>query len=67
MTKIKTPLDYHNLTKHAFNKFARASNQMDWNSQPNPFRTFKVHYFVIYFQEYIVNTVEYPEKDSHAI
>src|SRR5687767_4868663 len=31
-------LDYHEQTKHHFNRFARSLGYLDWASQPNPFR-----------------------------
>jgi SagB-type dehydrogenase family enzyme len=32
--------DYHNGTKHHFNRFARSLGYLDWSCQPNPFRCF---------------------------
>jgi SagB-type dehydrogenase family enzyme len=32
--------DYHDATKHHFNRFARSLGYLDWASQPNPFRFF---------------------------
>jgi SagB-type dehydrogenase family enzyme len=31
-------LDYHENTKHHFNRFARSAGYLDWATQPNPFR-----------------------------
>lgn len=44
--KIKTKIiyEYHEVTKHGFGKFSR-SKSMDWNCQPNVFRTFVKIYF----------------------
>jgi SagB-type dehydrogenase family enzyme len=33
-------LDYHDQTKHHFNRFARSLGYLDWASQPNPFRRY---------------------------
>ncbi|XP_010259051.1 PREDICTED: uncharacterized protein LOC104598601 isoform X2 [Nelumbo nucifera] len=33
-------LNYHNQTKHAFNKYARGPHGLDWANQPNPFRRY---------------------------
>ncbi len=32
---------YHERTKHHFNRYARAPGQMDWATQPDPFRTYE--------------------------
>ena len=34
-------LEYHEVTKHFFNRFARSAGYLDWASQPNPFRRFE--------------------------
>lgn len=31
---------YHEATKHHFNRFARSLGYMDWDTQPDPFRTY---------------------------
>ena len=31
-------LDYHEATKHYFNRFARSAGHLDWATQPDPFR-----------------------------
>jgi SagB-type dehydrogenase family enzyme len=33
--------DYHDGTKHHFNRFARSLGYLDWASQPNPFRSYR--------------------------
>ena len=33
-------LEYHDATKHAFNRFARSLGYLDWATQPDPFRRF---------------------------
>ena len=33
-------LDYHEQTKHHFNRFARSLGYLDWASQPDPFRRY---------------------------
>lgn len=34
------PFAYHSETKHHFNRFARSPGRLDWDTQPDPFRTF---------------------------
>ena len=34
------PLDYHEATKHHFNRFARSRGYLDWATQPDPFRRY---------------------------
>lgn len=45
MTKIDTAgemiLHYHERTKHHLHRFARSAGHMDWENQPNPFRTYE--------------------------
>jgi len=31
---------YHERTKHAFHRYAPAPGYLDWNTQPDPFRTY---------------------------
>jgi SagB-type dehydrogenase family enzyme len=33
-------LEYHETTKHQFNRFAQSAGYLDWATQPNPFRRF---------------------------
>jgi SagB-type dehydrogenase family enzyme len=33
-------IEYHDRTKHHFNRFARSAGHLDWASQPDPFRRF---------------------------
>jgi SagB-type dehydrogenase family enzyme len=33
--------EYHDETKHQFNRFARSLGYLDWATQPNPFRSFE--------------------------
>ena len=33
-------LEYHEATKHHFNRFARSAGYLDWATQPNPFRRY---------------------------
>jgi SagB-type dehydrogenase family enzyme len=40
MTPLDTVLDYHQRTKHNFQKYAAGPDFLDWDSQPDPFRTF---------------------------
>ena len=37
---LATVRDYHNQTKHHFNRFARSLGYLDWATQPEPFRSF---------------------------
>ncbi|MGB5054693.1 MAG: hypothetical protein WBO24_09900, partial [Nitrospirales bacterium] len=43
-TQSETALDqvkqYHEQTKHEFNRYARSLGYLDWANQPNPFRRF---------------------------
>jgi SagB-type dehydrogenase family enzyme len=38
---ISIALSYHQRTKHHLNRYARSLGYLDWDSQPDPFRTFK--------------------------
>ncbi|MCG3196903.1 MAG: hypothetical protein GHCLOJNM_01383 [bacterium] len=45
MTECKDPAlgvarAYHHATKHHFHRYARALGYLDWENQPNPFRTY---------------------------
>ena len=37
---LDTVLDYHQRTKHHFQRYAAGPGELDWDSQPDPFRTF---------------------------
>jgi SagB-type dehydrogenase family enzyme len=38
---VPTPaLQYHEATKHQFQRFARSAGYLDWKTQPNPFRRY---------------------------
>ncbi len=37
---LKTIFDYHERTKHHFDRYARSLGFMDWNTQPDPFRRY---------------------------
>ena len=39
--KAEEIIKYHEATKHHFERYARSLGYMDWNNQPNPFRTYK--------------------------
>jgi SagB-type dehydrogenase family enzyme len=41
MKNLSTVLDYHNRTKHHSHRYAASLGYMDWDTQPNPFRTYK--------------------------
>ncbi|MGD9058503.1 MAG: hypothetical protein PVF38_20330, partial [Desulfobacterales bacterium] len=38
--KAEEIINYHDATKHHFERYARSLGYMDWNNQPNPFRTY---------------------------
>lgn len=40
LTALDTVLDYHQRTKHHFQRYAAGPGALDWDSQPDPFRTF---------------------------
>jgi SagB-type dehydrogenase family enzyme len=37
---VKEIFDYHEVTKHHYDRYARSSGYMDWQNQPNPFRSY---------------------------
>ena len=37
---MTTALEYHEATKHHFNRFARSAGYLDWATQPDPFRRY---------------------------
>jgi SagB-type dehydrogenase family enzyme len=39
-TRLATILDYHQRTKHRLQRYAAGPDFLDWDSQPDPFRTF---------------------------
>ncbi len=38
---MTTPKEYHNRTKHYFNRFAKSLGYLDWANQPNPYRYYE--------------------------
>lgn len=38
---LTTIYNYHDATKHHFNRYAKALGYMDWDRQPDPFRTYQ--------------------------
>ena len=52
-------LDYHEATKHHFNRFARSSGYLDWATQPNPFRRFAGAPLVVLPHEAVSEDVAY--------
>ena len=40
LTKSQEIIEYHEATKHHFERYARSPGYMDWNNQPNPFRIY---------------------------
>lgn len=41
MKNLSAVLDYHNRTKHHAYRYAASLGYMDWETQPNPFRTYR--------------------------
>jgi SagB-type dehydrogenase family enzyme len=41
MKNLSTVLDYHNRTKHHSHRYAASLGYMDWQTQPNPFRSYR--------------------------
>jgi len=39
--RVEAIVDYHEATKHHYDRYARSSGYMDWQNQPNPFRSYK--------------------------
>ena len=37
---IKEIINYHEITKHHYDRYARSPGYMDWKNQPNPFRSY---------------------------
>jgi len=40
--KLQTTFMYHEVTKHSQQRYARSLGYMDWSTQPNPFREYRV-------------------------
>jgi SagB-type dehydrogenase family enzyme len=40
MKNLSTVLDYHNRTKHHSHRYAASLGYLDWQTQPNPFRSY---------------------------
>ena len=38
--KLNEIINYHEATKHHYDRYARSPGYMDWKNQPNPFRTY---------------------------
>jgi SagB-type dehydrogenase family enzyme len=38
--KVEEIINYHEATKHHFDRYARSPGYMDWQNQPNPFRSY---------------------------
>ena len=38
--KVEEIIGYHEATKHHYDRYARSPGYMDWQNQPNPFRTY---------------------------
>ena len=39
---VKTAISYHHRTKHHLHRYARGPHGLDWDNQPDPFRTYNV-------------------------
>ena len=37
---LERVIHYHDSTKHHFHRYARSAGQMDWSTQPAPFRRY---------------------------
>ena len=40
-TSTQAVLDYHQATKHSYQRYAAGPGYLDWESQPNPFRRYE--------------------------
>jgi SagB-type dehydrogenase family enzyme len=38
--RVKEIIDYHEATKHHYDRYARSPGYMDWKNQPHPFRSY---------------------------
>jgi SagB-type dehydrogenase family enzyme len=38
--RVKEIINYHEATKHHYDRYARSPGYMDWKNQPNPFRSY---------------------------
>ena len=38
--KFTEIINYHEASKHHYDRYARSPGYMDWKNQPNPFRTY---------------------------
>jgi len=38
---VEEIINYHESTKHHYDRYARSAGHMDWQNQPNPFRSYK--------------------------
>jgi SagB-type dehydrogenase family enzyme len=45
-SSLSSILSYHLQTKHSFERYARASRNLDWQNQPNPFRRYSGSDFI---------------------
>jgi SagB-type dehydrogenase family enzyme len=39
--RVKEIINYHETTKHHYDRYARSPGYMDWQNQPNPFRSYE--------------------------
>ena len=46
MDSLEIVKQYHEMTKHDFNRYAPALGYMDWANQPNPFRRYEGATFI---------------------
>jgi len=40
-SQVEEIIHYHEATKHHYDRYARSSGYMDWQNQPNPFRSYQ--------------------------
>jgi len=57
---------YHNETKHSQQRYAKSLGYMDWNTQPNPFRTYSNTHKTLLPLSFENNTLEYSQIFSNS-
>ncbi|MEN8149286.1 MAG: SagB/ThcOx family dehydrogenase [Planctomycetota bacterium] len=60
----KTIRGYHERTKHHFNRFAKSAGQLDWATQPEPFRRFEGARLVALPRDFETEPVDFDELYS---
>jgi SagB-type dehydrogenase family enzyme len=62
-----TAIQYHDATKHYFNRFARSLGYLDWATQPDPFRRFEGAPFLELSRDAVAAEVPYDAIFSRAV